>query len=247
MTLSSFRAAPRVGHLDRVKRIYGYLSKFKNATIVIRTAEPDYSDLPDSNYDWDRTVYGEVTEEVPKDTPRPLGKPLVHTCYVDANLLHCLATGRAVTGVMHFWNQTLGEWFSKKQDTVETATYGSEFVAARIAVDQIEDTRRTFRYLGVPVKGKTHLFGDNASVVTSSTLPQSVLRKRHSILCYHRVREAVASNMLDFTHMPGEHNPADIVSKHWGHSQVWNTLRLILFWTGKEDRNTSSDGDSTPS
>ena len=160
---------------------------------------------------------------------------------MDANLLHCLATGKAVTGILHFWNQTLGDWYSKKQDTVETATYGSEFVAARIAVDQIEDTRNTFRYLGVPVKGKTHLFGDNSSVITSSTLPQSALRKRHSILCYHRVREAVASNMLTFTFMPGEHNPADVVSKHWGHAQIWPTLRQILFWNGKGEGAINDD------
>jgi hypothetical protein len=42
-----------------------------------------------------------------------------------------------------------------------TATYGSEFVAARIAVEQILDIRTTLRYLGVPVTGKTILFGDN--------------------------------------------------------------------------------------
>ena len=34
-------------------------------------------------------------------------------------------------------NKTPIEWFSKRQNSVETATYGSEFVAARTAVDQI--------------------------------------------------------------------------------------------------------------
>ena len=234
MTMSGFRVAPRQGHLDRLKRLYGYLMRFRNAVIRIRVDEPDYSDLPDPEYDWARTVYGEIKEVVPPDAPKPLGKPVVHTCYVDANLLHCLVTGRSVTGVLHFWNQTPGEWFSKKQATVETATYGSEFVAARTAVDQIEDIRQTFRYLGVPVKGKSFLFGDNSAVVTSGTVPQSALKKRHSLLSYHRVREAVASNMMVFNHMPGEHNPADIVSKHWGYQQVWKTLRLIFFWRGNE-------------
>ena len=44
MTLSSFRSSPRRGHLDRVKRIYGYLSKMRNALIRIRTDEPDFLD-----------------------------------------------------------------------------------------------------------------------------------------------------------------------------------------------------------
>ena len=240
MTLSSFRVAPRQGHMDRIKRVYAYLMRFRDAVIRIRTEKPDYSDLPDPEYDWARTVYGEIKEEVPADAPKPLGKAVIHTCYVDANLLHCLVTGRSVTGVLHFWNQTPGEWYSKKQATVETATYGSEFVAARTAVDQIEDIRQTFRYLGVPIEGKSYLFGDNSSVVTSGTVPQSALKKRHSILCYHRVREAVASAMMVFNHMPGEHNPADIVSKHWGYQQVWSTLRLILFWDGKYKHKADS-------
>ena len=187
------------------------------------------------DYDWLRTVYGDVKEEIPKDVPKPLGKCVKHTAYVDANLLHCLMTGRSVTGTLHFLNQTLIDWYSKKQSTVETATYGSEFVAARVVVDQIEDIRMTLRYLGVPIKDKTYLFGDNQSVVTSSTLPQSALRKRHCILCYHRVREAVASNMLAFYHTPGEGNPADIVSKHWGYQQVWSQLKPLFFWMGKPE------------
>jgi hypothetical protein len=41
-----------------------------------------------------------------------------------------MITGRAVTGVMHFVNNTPVDTFSKRQSTVETATYGAEFVAA---------------------------------------------------------------------------------------------------------------------
>ena len=82
------------------------------------------------------------------------------TTYVDANLHHDLTTGKSVTAVLHFINSTPGDWFSKRQATVETVTYGSEFVAARTAVDQIIDLRYTLMYLGVPVLGKSFLFGD---------------------------------------------------------------------------------------
>ena len=135
---------------------------------------------------------------------------------MDANLLHCLATGRSVSGILHFLNQTPIEWFSKKQATVETATYGSEFTAARLATDQIIDIRSYLRYLGVPIKDRAYLFGDNEAVVTSSTTPHSVLKKRHNALSYHRVREAIASRIIVFKHIPGSLNPADILSKHWG-------------------------------
>ena len=82
--------------------------------------------------------------------------------------------------------------------TVETATYGSEFVAARTAVDQIIDICTTLRYLGVPIRDKSYMFGDNRSVVTSSTIPNSTISKRHHLASYHRVREAIAAKYISF-------------------------------------------------
>ena len=73
MTLSGFRAAPCQGHLDRVKRVYGYLSKMRHAMIWFRTGEPDYSGLPEQEFDWAYTVYGNVKEVIPDDLPEPLG------------------------------------------------------------------------------------------------------------------------------------------------------------------------------
>jgi hypothetical protein len=232
MTMSGFRVAPREGHLDRLRRICGYLLKMKHGFIRVRTEEPDYSDLSSPDYDWARSVYGEVKEQLPLDAPKPLGKRVVLTTYVDANLYHDMVTGRSVTGVLHYINQTPVGWFTKKQATVETATYGSEFTAAKIAVQQIIAMRYTLRYLGVPVHGPTHMFGDNSSVVTSGSIPHSPLRKRHHALAYHFTREAIASDVVDFQFIPSHHNPADILSKHWGYSQIWPMLQCILFWQG---------------
>jgi hypothetical protein len=232
MSMSSFRVAPRQGHLDRVKRICGYLAKMRHGFIRVRTDEPDYSGMPKSNYDWSRTVYGDVKEELPTNAPEPLGKRVVHTTYVDANLLHDLTTGKAVTAVLHVINQTIVDWFTKKQATVETATYGSEFAAARTAIQQITGLRLTLRYLGVEVHGATILFGDNESVVKSGSIPHSLLNKRHHGLAYHYTREAVASDAVNFYHIPGVANPADILSKHWGYQQVWPMMQPILFWKG---------------
>ena len=204
----------------------------RHAFIRVRTEEPDFSDLPDKTYDWARTAYGDVTEEIPHNVPKALGKRVVMSHYKDANLYHDMTTGRAVTAVLHFLNQTPVDWFTKKQATVETATYGSEFVAARVAIQQIIAMRLTLRYLGVEVHGSSYLFGDNESVVKSGTMPHSQLHKRHHGLSYHFTREAVASQAVAFHHMPGALNPADILSKHWGYQQVWTMLQPLLFWKG---------------
>ena len=143
-----------------------------------------------------------------------------------------MLSGRSVTGILHFVNKCPIDWYSKKQGTVETATFGSEANAARTATEQIIDLRGTLRYMGVPLRESSYMFGDNKTVVDSGSLPHVKLHKRHTMLSYHRVREAIASGMVKFFHIPGEINPADILSKHWGHQQIWKQLQPLLFWKG---------------
>ena len=231
MSMSSFRANPRMGHLDRLKHIVGYLSKMRDGAIRYRVERPDLSQLPVDKYEWDNTVYGDIKEEIPSDVPKPLGKTVDTISYVDANLLHDLISGKAVSGTMHFLNQTPIDSYSKKQSTVETSTHGSEIVAARIAADQVIDLRLTLMYMGVPV-GRSVVFRDNESVIKNTTVPHSRLNTRHCALSYHRIRSVIAAGILKFYHIPGKENPADIVSKHWGYQQIWKTLQPILFWCG---------------
>jgi hypothetical protein len=173
-----------------------------------------------------------MREEVPKDAPEPKGKFVTTSHYVDANLMHDILSGKSVTGVLHFMNKTPIDWFSKKQATVETATYGSEFVAARTCTEQIIEIRTLLRYLGVPIRDQSYMFGDNESVVNSASLPDSKLHKRHTLLSFHRVREAITARMVIFTHIDGRINPADVLSKHWGYQQVWPNLQPLMFWAG---------------
>jgi hypothetical protein len=215
--------------------MYGYLKKFSSAAIRVRISEPDFSELPEQEFDWCHSVYGKVEEIVPRDTPKPLGKVVTIVTYTDANLYHDMLTGRSVTGILHFCNQTLIDWYSKRQATVETATFGSEFTAARISVDQIIDLRTTLRFLGVPITQKSFMFGDNQAVVTNSSIPHSSLNKRHNALAYHRVREMIAAKVLGYYWIDGKRNPADIVSKHWSYPQVWHLLKPILFYSGDTD------------
>ena len=121
------------------------------------------------------------------------------TTYKDANLYHDLMTGHAVTGVLHFVKQTPSDSYTKKQETVKTATYGSEFAVARTAIQQIAGLRQALQYLGVPIRESCYLFRDNESVIKSSTVPRSQLSKRHHALAYHFTHEAVASKMVIFT------------------------------------------------
>jgi hypothetical protein len=221
MTLSAFRSAPRRGHLAQAQRICKYLCRTKNFCTRFRTAEPDLSHLTQPSQDWFQ-ICGNVQELLPSNAPPPLGRHVQLSHFVDANLFHDALTGRSVTACLHFANGTPVDYFSKKQATVETATYGSEFVAARTCVEQIIDLRNTFRYL-------------NESVVNSATQLHAKLHKRHNALSFHRVREAIASGYIMFHFCPGSENPADVLSKHWGYQAVKDQLLALLHQPGSTE------------
>jgi hypothetical protein len=142
--------------------------------------------------------------------------------------MHDTITGSSVTGILHVINKTPIHWYSKKQDIVETAMYGS--VLGR--VEQVTDLRNTLRYLGVPLREKSYMLGYNKSVADSSMTVHAKLHKLHTMLSFHRVREAIASGMIGFYFIHWEIDPADIVSKHRGYAQIWPQLKAFLFWKG---------------
>ena len=91
--------------MDRLKSIYSYVIRTKGNAIRFRTDQTDYSSQPDQDFDWTYSVYGDVHEILPDDMLEPLGKAVVTTTTMDANLNHCLATGKSITGCLHFVNR----------------------------------------------------------------------------------------------------------------------------------------------
>jgi hypothetical protein len=52
------------------------------------------------------------------------------------------------------------------------------------------------------------------------------------MLSFHRIIEAIASGIVGFFFIQGDINPADILSKHSGYSQIKERLKSLLFWQG---------------
>lgn len=94
-----------------------------------------------------------MLEDIPCDILLPLGHQVTWSHYVDANLFHNITSGRIVTGILHLINKFPIDWYTKKQATVETAMYGSKFVAARTCIEQVIDLHLTLRYRGAPISG----------------------------------------------------------------------------------------------
>ena len=248
VSLAGQRTAPRKGHLERAKRIIGYLSGMKDATLRYRTERPDFSGLDETQYDWDGTMYEDLEEEIPVFAPPPKGKIVDTTTYTDASLYFDVTSGKSLQGNLTIFNKTIIEAFCAKQPVVYTSTYGSESHAARVATERILDMRMTLRLMGVPV-GRSVMLGDSRSVVDSMTRPQSKCNKRHTMLSFHSIRAAIANGVMSFYHVPGKLNAANCLTENWGYHEVWPVLKALLFYPGDtadlidEDEPTKDGSD----
>ena len=122
-------------------------------------------------------------------------------------------TRRSHTGVLILINKAPILWFSQQQNTVETSTFGSEFVAMRIAVKLVEGLRYKLRFMGIEVDGPTNVFCDNESALKNTTRPESTLKNKHNAIAYHRTREAQAAGIVRISKEGGETNLADLFTK----------------------------------
>jgi hypothetical protein len=112
-----------------------------------------------------------------------------------------------------FFNYSMIDWLSKKQSTVETSVFGAEFHRMKHGIENLHGICYKLRMMGVPIKGPSYVNGDNMSVVTNVSRPESTLRKKSHSICYHAVREAVALGEALVAHIPTKKNLADLFTK----------------------------------
>ena len=139
--------------------------------------------------------------------PSPLGNPVQMSCFVDADHAGNKVTRRSHTGIFILLNNTPVIAFSKRQNTCESSTYGSELVAMRIAKDMISALRIKLKCFGIPLSGPTNVFCDNNGVVQNTSIPESTLSKKHNAINYHIIREAVACS--SWNHSCGKRRHGD--------------------------------------
>ena len=104
-------------------------------------------------------------------------------------------------------------WFSKKQGSVEAASFGSEFLAMKTCAEANRGLRYKLRMMGVPIEEPTYVYGDNMSVLYNTTSLESTLKKKSNSIAYHFVRECVAMGELLTGYVSTEENIADLLTK----------------------------------
>jgi hypothetical protein len=84
--------------------------------------------------------------------PEPHGKPMLTTCFVDADHAGYHLTHHSHSGVLIFIDRAPIIWFSKRQATVESSTFRSESIVMQVAFNLIEALQYKLRMMGIPTE-----------------------------------------------------------------------------------------------
>ena len=195
--LSQYQAGPRLGHLEVLYNVFAYLKKHKymgKLAYDSKTPEVNGSAF-NNNVDW-KDFYGDAEKELPPKIPETRGNVVRISAFVDANHAGNVVTRLSHSGIIIFVQNALIIWFSKRQNTVEAETFGSEFVTLRICKELIFALRYKLRMFGVPLDGPSDIFCDNHGVLMNVSKPESTLQKKHNTINFHVVLEASAAGIL---------------------------------------------------
>ena len=210
--LSRYLVSAREGHLDQVFHVFAYLKTHETSTMVFDDIEPDFDDCRFKDCDLSE-YYPDTVEAIPRDMPKLQGKAVMCSYFVDADHTGCQVTRQSHIGVLIFVNGAPILSYSKRQNMVESSTFGSKFVAMRIAIEMIEELWYILRMMGVPIEGPCNVFCNNNTVVINSKNPESMLKKKHASINYHRTREAIAAKTIQVAKEDTSTNLENLLTK----------------------------------
>ena len=229
--MSRFSTAPRTDHMQKLLHMFSYIKRHLDSKLVFDAGTRDWSHINFLQHDWNE-FYPDAMETMPPNAPEPRGRAVQLNMFCDAAHANDHVTRRSTTGLVIFILGTPILWYSKRQNTIETSTFGSEFVALKIATELLEGLRYRLRMMGIPLQGTCNTFCDNGSVVNNVSDPTSTLTKKHNAVAYHKGRESVAAGTQRIAHEMGKFNLSDVLTKNlsvYKHKACCCCLLHLLF------------------
>ena len=222
---------PRTGHLVQALHVVKHLDIHSKNDLAFDTAYHDVEDpsLALARRDSMKEIYVDAKEELPTNAPPPRGNPVQVNCFVDSDCAGDRLTRRSQTGIILYCNSAPIQWYSKRQTTVESSTFGAEFVALHVATEMIISLRYKLCMFGIPVPEHANVFCDNESVYKNVSFVESTLKKKHNSICFHRVRECVAVGIILVHKVDSSHNLADILTKSLPAHERVNLRKKIMY------------------
>jgi hypothetical protein len=210
--LSSHLALPRKGHLEQVCHTFACLKHGSRRRIYLDPSHPSISESRFQACDW-TDFYKYAEEPIPSNMPTARGRIMSAHCFVDSDHAGDKVSRRSQTGMLIFCNTAPIMACSKRQNSVEGSTCGSELVVMRQAIDLVKGLRCKLKMFGITTEGPTDVFCDNQSVFKNISAPESVLSKKQHSISYHAAREAVAAGIVRIAKENTLTNLSDVFAK----------------------------------
>jgi hypothetical protein len=176
---------------------------------------PQYrNELAFDRQDWTSSEFSHLTgeEEKPANMPQPRGMGFVLQAKVDAAHAADTVTRRSRTGFLVFLNSALIYWLSKKQASVESSSFGSEFCAMTHCCEYLQ---------GLRYKLRIAYSQGNKSVLYNTTMPDSTLKKKSQSIVYHFVREGAARDEWRIPYVNTHDNDANLLTDTHERGRAW--------------------------
>eukprot|EP00957_Ditylum_brightwellii_P060915 4623845-Ditylum_brightwellii.AAC.1 len=146
--MPSHLAMPREGHMAEVFRIFAHLRKYYNTEYVFDSSNPVVDELAFEQQDWTSSEFGHVKGK--KEIP--------------SNMPESRGIGfdmRAKVDADH-----AGDTITRQSKTVKQCC------------EHIRGLLYKLQMMGIPCEGPAYIYGDNKSVLTNTTIPDSTLKKK---------------------------------------------------------------------
>ena len=96
------------------------------------------------------------------------------------------------------------------------------------AADYIRGFRYNLRMFGIPVEEPAYMYGDNQSVLSGSTRPESTLKKKAQSIAFHFFREVYAVDEWRTTYINTSENISDLMTKPLSGEKWWQLVRMLM-------------------
>ena len=133
-------------------------------------------------------------EEIPSNMPEPRGQGFIMHVKVDADCASDTITRRSRTGFLVYLNCAPIYWWSKKQNSVASSSFGSKFIPMKQCCEYVRGLRYKLRMMGISCDDPTFTYGDNQSVLANINVPDLTLKKRLQSIAYRFVQEGTAQD-----------------------------------------------------
>ena len=122
---------------------------------------------------------------------------------------------RSQTGYFLSLAKAAFSWVSRTQKTVAHSSTEAEYMSLSDCSRQVAWVHQLFKEVGYDLDS-IEVSSDNQGAIFIASNPVTERRSKHIDIRYHYIREVIECGLVEVNYIPGENNPADLLTKNLG-------------------------------